>query len=201
MLRKRTLRFVLAGKIMLATPNTHCRNCGQHASTHRMSFRHFVLHDMVHGIFHVDRGIFFTIGHIISRPGQTARAYLAGKRSSSFNLLPLFILCTALSLYLNHFIVDDEAVDRDIEALPEFPDKYVRWVIPSSCFVVGASGFGVFRRARLNYKEPLIPESNRLFRSAGYSEHPLIFLWQRFSWPSIQTLSGIYAVLFPFYQS
>src|SRR4051812_15937136 len=41
--------------------NNFCSNCGQSTATHRLSIGHFVVHDLIHSIWHVDRGIFFTL--------------------------------------------------------------------------------------------------------------------------------------------
>ena len=45
-----------------------CYQCGQSANTHRFSVLGFLAHDVVHGIWHVDKGILFTIKEILLRP-------------------------------------------------------------------------------------------------------------------------------------
>lgn len=42
-----------------------CSNCGQNTETHRLSFPHFLLHDIIHGTFHLDKGILFTIKKVL----------------------------------------------------------------------------------------------------------------------------------------
>ena len=38
----------------------YCSECGQKADTHRITFRNFVSHDLLHGTFHIEKGILFT---------------------------------------------------------------------------------------------------------------------------------------------
>jgi len=45
-----------------------CANCGQNTSVHRYSFKHFIVHDLIHGFWNVDNGIFFTIKELFTRP-------------------------------------------------------------------------------------------------------------------------------------
>lgn len=50
-------------------PYNYCPNCGQKTTTHRYSIQHFIAHDFVHGIWHVDKGILFTLAGLFKRPG------------------------------------------------------------------------------------------------------------------------------------
>ena len=77
-----------------------CPDCGQSAKTHRFSLQHFFVHDLVHGIFHLDKGFFFTIKELFTRPGHTIREYIEGKRAKHFNYVSLIIMIIALG----HFV-------------------------------------------------------------------------------------------------
>ncbi len=57
----------------------YCSCCGQKTSTHRYSLKHFVEHDFVHGVWHVDKGIVFTIKELFTRPGHSVREFILGK--------------------------------------------------------------------------------------------------------------------------
>lgn len=77
-----------------------CNECGQTANTHEINFKS-VLHEIQHGIFHVDRGILFTTKELLLRPGITIRAYLAGKRIKHFKPFAyILILSTIYSLLI-----------------------------------------------------------------------------------------------------
>ena len=42
--------------------------------------KHFVMHDLLHGVWHLEKGILFTLKETIIRPGQAALDYIKGKR-------------------------------------------------------------------------------------------------------------------------
>ena len=48
--------------------DSFCQKCGQKATVHKYSVKHFIEHDLIHGIWHVDYGIFFTIKELFTRP-------------------------------------------------------------------------------------------------------------------------------------
>ncbi len=134
-----------------------CVACGQPASTHRMSFRHFLVHDVAHGIFHLDKGIIFTLKQILTRPGKAAREYLAGRRVGYFNLLTLLSLVAALYLFVQSLTPDDVAVTSSPDkAFIAFFVHFAKWLILSSGFLFAFSSFLIFKRVRLNYTEHLI---------------------------------------------
>lgn len=60
--------------------STYCHICGQKANTHRITPRHFIMHDIVHGVLHLDKGILFTLKQAFTRPGYAVMDYIAGKR-------------------------------------------------------------------------------------------------------------------------
>ena len=61
-----------------------CHQCGQKTDTHRINF-HYLVHEVPHSIFHVDNGILFTLKELFTRPGQSIREYLEGKRQQHSN--------------------------------------------------------------------------------------------------------------------
>ncbi len=70
----------------------YCHQCGQSAHTHRMSFKHFLLHDFVHGVWHLDKGFPATLKKAFVHPGKEIRSYLAGKRVGWFSILTMILL-------------------------------------------------------------------------------------------------------------
>jgi hypothetical protein len=77
----------------LSTP--YCSQCGQKAATHRISLT-YLLHEIPHAIFHVDRGLIPTLVGLFRRPGVVVAEYLDGKRARYFNPLTLLVLCSSL---------------------------------------------------------------------------------------------------------
>ncbi|WP_304342906.1 DUF3667 domain-containing protein [Chryseobacterium koreense] len=80
-----------------------CHNCGQRADTHRINYQ-FLLHEIQHGIFHVDKGILYTIKELFTRPGHSIREYIEGKRQSHFKPALLIMILATVMVLLNHWI-------------------------------------------------------------------------------------------------
>ena len=68
--------------------NKFCPSCGQKTDTHRIVIKHFVMHDLLHGVWHLEKGILFTLKETITRPGQAALDYIKGKE---FVIIMFFI--------------------------------------------------------------------------------------------------------------
>lgn len=60
------------------------------------------MHDLLHGIWHLEKGILFTIKETFMRPGQAALDYITGKRIRYYNVFYLSLLVIALNLLLSH---------------------------------------------------------------------------------------------------
>lgn len=54
-----------------------CAQCGQSAHMHRFTAAHLP-HELLHGVWHVDSGLPFTLKEMLVRPGHTVHRYLAG---------------------------------------------------------------------------------------------------------------------------
>lgn len=166
------------------TKGNFCSNCGQSTHTHRVNLHHLV-HEFLHGILHIDKGIFFTIKELTIRPGQTLRNYLGGKRVNYFKPFGyIFMIATVYTLIM-HFvdipIINADSVLEVIhssqdpqeiehrETVVEMNDTlhfFYSWVneryaisalllLPLFAFI----SFFVFRRAKYNYGEHLVINS------------------------------------------
>lgn len=95
-----------------------CNNCGQSASVQKINFTH-LLYEIPHGIFQINRGIFFTIKELFIRPGITVREYLEGKRKQHFKPLAfVFLMCTIyafLAYFTDHSTFIRDAVTGFME--------------------------------------------------------------------------------------
>ncbi len=80
-----------------------CYNCGQSAKTKRLDF-HSIWHDLQHGVFHFDNGIFYTVVELFTRPGHTIREYLEGKRVKHFKPFSLVVLLATIYALLHHYL-------------------------------------------------------------------------------------------------
>ncbi|MEQ1732751.1 MAG: DUF3667 domain-containing protein [Bacteroidia bacterium] len=80
-----------------------CNNCGQSAETHEIN-AHFLLHDIQHGILHFDKGIFYTLKQLFTRPGHTIREFIDGKRIRHFKPLTMILVLAAIYSFLFSFM-------------------------------------------------------------------------------------------------
>ncbi|RZJ98961.1 MAG: DUF3667 domain-containing protein [Flavobacterium sp.] len=79
-----------------------CGNCGQSADTHPINF-HYLWHDIQHGIFHFDKGLFYTIKELFKRPGEAIREFIDGKRVSHFKPVAMVFLLGSIYGLLYHY--------------------------------------------------------------------------------------------------
>ncbi len=78
-----------------------CSNCGQSARVDKINAAYF-LKDIPHSILHVDKGFFFTLKSLISRPGKALKEYLSGKRIKHFRPFAfVVIMSTICTLLIN----------------------------------------------------------------------------------------------------
>ena len=78
-----------------------CGHCGQSAHTHAVNW-HYIWHEIPHSVWHVDRGILFTIRQLCTRPGHTIREFLEGKRVNHYRPLALLLLLGGLLVLVMH---------------------------------------------------------------------------------------------------
>lgn len=81
----------------------YCPNCSQKTDTHRINL-HFLVHEVQHGVFHVDKGILFTLKELFVRPGHTIREYIKGKRKRHFPPVALIMILGSLTLLANYYL-------------------------------------------------------------------------------------------------
>ena len=137
-----------------------CSNCGQKIDTHRITLKHFMLHDLLHGMWHLEKGILFTIKETFVRPGQAALDYIKGKRIRYYNVFYLAILIIGLNLLLSHFYETvhpgkSNTLDDTKQVTLFFKDN-LKIILLSIVPILGLTAFLIFRRLKLNLAEHLI---------------------------------------------
>jgi hypothetical protein len=142
---------------------SYCAHCGQKATTHRYSLKHFFLHDFVHGVFHFDKGVLYTTKELFTRPGHSIREFVEGKRAKHFNLFTYIFLIITLSHVLGSFakfkmeeLAPTErgrSVTGRIEAFQkENPKTTSLAQIP----LLAVFSLLIFRKSKQNYTENLV---------------------------------------------
>ncbi|SNC59742.1 Protein of unknown function [Hymenobacter gelipurpurascens] len=141
-----------------------CSHCGQSAATHRITLAHW-LHDIPHSIWHVDKGLPYTLGQMLRRPGPTLQRYLAGQRAPFFPPLTYLLLITGLitfsyvTLHLRPYNAHDPSVPAAIQAMQErflqFFSKYINWFTVALLPLAALVARLFLRRGGFNYAECL----------------------------------------------
>lgn len=84
----------------------YCKNCGQNVDTHKINV-HFLWHDIQHGLFHFDNGIFYTVKELFTRPGNSIRGFIEGKRVKHLKPFSFVItVATFFGLLYHYFHID-----------------------------------------------------------------------------------------------
>ena len=81
-----------------------CHNCSQKSTTQRLDIKHFIQHDIIHGVFHFDKGLPFTLKEIILRPALVAQNYIQGKRVRYYNFFYLTLVIIGFTLLIQSYI-------------------------------------------------------------------------------------------------
>jgi hypothetical protein len=144
-----------------------CSGCGQKADTHRISFKHFIFHDVLHGTFHIEKGMFFTAKQALLRPGNAALDYISGKRIRFYNVFYLILITIGLMIFLRHLdqFIYGEATDTIASntKLNEASKKVNSFILQKNKLIIflfvplGAlNSFILLNRKKLNLSEHAI---------------------------------------------
>lgn len=112
-----------------------CPWCSQPTPAHRIDWE-FLLHEIQHSIFHVDRGILFTIKHLLTRPGHMIREYIQGKRGGHFKPVLMIMLLGAVITIASKYWLGEGAFDGMVRINPGSPEA-----IKDASKVIDAMGF------------------------------------------------------------
>jgi hypothetical protein len=144
-----------------------CAGCGQKTDTHRISFMNFISHDLLHGAFHIEKGMLFTTRQALLRPGKAALDYIAGKRKPYYNVFLLVLFTLGVILFLHHFYEVLAVRQGDAFAKPVYPNEASekidrifaeksKWIIFLFVPLAALNSFLLFRRKKLNLSEHAI---------------------------------------------
>jgi hypothetical protein len=146
---------------------TYCSACGQKSDTRRITFRHFITHDILHGALHMEKGMLYTARQALTRPGKAALEYIAGKRVRFYNIFYFILLMIGLILLLRHYHqtlalqIDPDSVSTPSmneagEKINRFLTKYNKLLIFSFAPILALNSFMLFRRRKFNFSEHFI---------------------------------------------
>lgn len=159
----------------------YCQQCGQKASTQRMSFSSFIKHDLLHGILHLDKGIIYTIKSLIYQPGYAAANFIKGKRVVHYNIFALFIIVVGLKTLFDlkgaphSHIFDSVNGQASDEIINTTIQKYFKLLYFLCIPVISLFSFIFFRKLRYNFIEHIV--LNCFLFSGGFFYALLISLF------------------------
>jgi hypothetical protein len=137
-----------------------CSSCSQATSTHRFSLSHVFQHDFIHGIFHFDKGFFYTIKELFIRPGHSIREYVQGKRIKHFNYFATTILLITIGYFIKKWtkinaseLYDDK---KTVEGLLKVLKEYSKFTIFLHIPFISFTSYLFFKKSKQNYTENLV---------------------------------------------
>lgn len=140
-----------------------CNNCGQQSDTHRLNL-HFIWHDIQHAFFHFDKGVLYTAKELFTRPGDSIREFVEGKRVKHFKPISLVIILATLYGVLRHLfhfsVLDKKAVSKfqgvEYESLNEWISHHYYLIILLSIPMFSIASYLVFRKQGYNFIEHFV---------------------------------------------
>lgn len=155
-----------------------CSECGQSIETHRFHVIHILTHDFLKKVFYYDKGLFYSIKELYTRPGHSVREYIAGKRASHlhyFSLLIVLIILFKLIENVTSFHYSDlTTTDKEsIDFLEEWLKHNTKLFYISLIPIYALVSFLIFKNAKLNYAEHFVINT---FRSAALLLLTIMFL-------------------------
>jgi hypothetical protein len=175
-----------------------CGNCGQKTTVHRYSIKHFIEHDLIHGIWHVDKGILFTIKVLFIRPGHSIREFINGKRVGYFSFITLLIIILGVSHFVSEYSqvkLSDLMPDGGKGAmndLEDFTKKYPKFTLLLTIPGYSVFSFLWFRKAKLNFTEHFVLNS---YKTVAELLIGLIFTLITVFYSNLKVLAIIYSFI------
>jgi Protein of unknown function (DUF3667) len=155
-----------------------CSYCGQSAQTDRFTFKHVFTHGFLLAIFHFNKGLFFSLKELFTRPGHSTREYINGKRVTHinyFSLLVILILVFSMVEQATPFhFYDLSDGDREIfEAIDKALRKYPKFVYIGIIPLLAVFSYLFFPKAKQNYAENIVLNS---FKTAAVIAMNILFI-------------------------
>ncbi|MWB96328.1 DUF3667 domain-containing protein [Flavobacterium sp. GA093] len=173
----------------------YCNNCSQPADTHRIN-RHFLWHDIQHGLFHFDKGILYSFKALFTRPGDSIREFIEGKRVNHFKPLSLVLLLAGMYGFLYHkfdlnLFPDPTESEFDYHDFNEWMATHFSWITIATIPIYTIGTWIAFRKQGYNFVEYFIlntfKASQKLF--AHIATFPLLYYY--YGTPHIATITNI----------
>lgn len=108
-----------------------CSKCGQNTDTHKINL-HYVIHELIHGILHLDGGIVHTTKALFTKPGIMIREYLEGKRKNHFSPIIYIILLSTIMVLIKNYLYNNHIIDEaQLNSQTEIGKKIIQIAVPA----------------------------------------------------------------------
>ncbi|CAL2094311.1 conserved membrane protein of unknown function [Tenacibaculum sp. 190524A02b] len=139
-----------------------CQICGQKVSTHRFSLKYLFDKGILNGVFMINKGLFYTLKELLTRPGHSIREYINGKRVKHLNAFNLLLLLITVAYFLDTYTnlkladVMNESSKEFATSFEKFMKEYPRLIYIMNVPLMAISSFLIFRKSKLNLAENII---------------------------------------------
>lgn len=177
-----------------------CNNCGQSAETHKLN-AHFIWHDIQHGLFHFDKGMYYSVKELYLRPGHSIREFIEGKRVKHFRPISLVIVLATVygllyhSFEMNLFSTDAKEIPKLNLDINNWVASHFSWLTLATIPFYTLGTYACFRNQGYNYIEYFV--LNTFKASQRLILHILTFpiLYHFNGTPTIKTFTTVlYAI-------
>lgn len=86
-----------------------CSNCGQKTNTVRLNW-HYVQDELKYTFLHLNKGFLYTAKQLFTRPGDTVREFIEGKRVQHYKPILLLFVLAGLNGLAMHFLPVEEFI-------------------------------------------------------------------------------------------
>lgn len=143
-----------------AFEGNYCNSCGQAAETHEINAS-FVIHDLQHGLMHLNGGILHSARELFTRPGHSVRDYIEGKRMKHYKPFSMLIVVAGFYGLLYHALKIDPYKDLhdstfNYEQINEWASHHFSIITLLLLPVLSLNSFLLFHRQGYNFTEHLV---------------------------------------------
>jgi hypothetical protein len=86
-----------------------CSNCGQKTKTVRLDW-HYIQDELKYTFLHLNKGFLYTSKQLFTRPGDTVREFIEGKRVQHYKPILLLFVLAGVNGLLMHFLPMEEFI-------------------------------------------------------------------------------------------
>lgn len=142
----------------------YCNVCGQDAHAGKID-KHFIYHEIQHGLFHIDNGILYTLKELFTNPGTTVRLFIEGKRVKHFKPLAFLLVMAGLYAFVNHYFnasviltgqTGVKNADNSIQAVNDYLKEHFEFFVLLELPLISFVYYLFFKKYGTNYIEQLV---------------------------------------------